>query len=87
MGEAFITKAGKFTTILQDAVESETGSRPALTTGGGTSDARFIRQFAKVAEFGLVGKSMHKVNEQVLVDDILTLKNIYVRVLKNYFSG
>ncbi|MCF6293959.1 MAG: succinyl-diaminopimelate desuccinylase [Robiginitomaculum sp.] len=86
MGEAFITKPGKFTTILQNAVESETGNRPALTTGGGTSDARFIRQFAEVAEFGLIGKSMHKVNEQVLVDDILTLKNIYVRVLKNYFS-
>ncbi|MBL4616399.1 MAG: succinyl-diaminopimelate desuccinylase [Robiginitomaculum sp.] len=85
-GEAFITKAGKFTSILQDAVEAETGERPKLTTGGGTSDARFIREFTKVAEFGLVGKSMHKINEQVLVSDILTLKNIYIRILKNYFS-
>lgn len=84
-GEAFITRAGKFTDILQDAIEAETGERAKLTTGGGTSDARFIREFAEVAEFGLVGKTIHQVNEQVLVADILTLKNIYVRILENYF--
>jgi succinyl-diaminopimelate desuccinylase len=86
MGEAFLTKPGAFTDLLQDAVEAETGQRPALTTGGGTSDARFIRAFAEVAEFGLVGSSMHKINEQVLVNDIHALTRIYRRVLESYFS-
>ncbi len=85
MGEAFLTKPGAFTDLLQNAVEAETGTRPALTTGGGTSDARFIRQFAEVAEFGLVGSSMHKINEQVQVADIETLTRIYKRVLTGYF--
>ncbi len=86
MGEAFLTKPGAFTNLLQDAVEQETGQRPALTTGGGTSDARFIRAYAEVAEFGLVGKSMHKINEQVNIADIYTLTQIYHRVLQGYFS-
>lgn len=85
-GEAFLTQPGAFTDLLQNLIEAETGQRPALTTGGGTSDARFIREFAEVAEFGLVGKTMHKVNEQVAVADIETLSRIYHRILSGYFS-
>ncbi len=86
MGEAFLTQPGTFTSILQNAVEEITGRRPALTTGGGTSDARFIKDFAPVAEFGLTGASMHKVNEHVPVSDIHDLSEIYERVLSLYFK-
>jgi succinyl-diaminopimelate desuccinylase len=86
MGEAFLTPAGTFTSLLQNAVEQVTGRRPALTTGGGTSDARFIRNYAPVAEFGLTGASMHKINEHVAVQDIQDLTEVYVRVLKLYFE-
>ncbi|WP_323762948.1 succinyl-diaminopimelate desuccinylase [Maricaulis sp.] len=85
-GEAFLTPAGSFTTLLQDCVEAETGRRPALTTGGGTSDARFIQLYAPVAEFGLVGATMHQVDERVQVSDIETLTAIYTRILKGYFK-
>jgi succinyl-diaminopimelate desuccinylase len=84
-GEAFLTPAGAFTTLLQDCVEAETGRRPALTTGGGTSDARFIQAYAPVAEFGLVGATMHQVDERVPVSDIETLTRIYTGVLTRYF--
>ncbi len=87
MGEAFLTPPGDFTTLLQDAVEEVAGTRPALTTGGGTSDARFIKAFAPVAEFGLAGASMHKVNEHVPTQDIETLSAIYERILERYFSA
>jgi succinyl-diaminopimelate desuccinylase len=86
MGEAFLTKPGSFTTVLQNAVEEVTGRRPALTTGGGTSDARFIKNYAPVAEFGLTGASMHKINEHVAVSDIHNLSTIYERVLDLYFK-
>ncbi|WP_300544784.1 succinyl-diaminopimelate desuccinylase [Maricaulis sp.] len=84
-GEAFLTPAGAFTTLLQDCVEAETGRRPALTTGGGTSDARYIQAYGPVAEFGLVGATMHQVNERVPVSDIETLTRIYTRILTCYF--
>ncbi len=86
MGEAFLTKPGTFTTVLQNAVEEVTGRRPALTTGGGTSDARFIKDYAPVAEFGLTGASMHKVNEHVPISDIHDLCTIYERMLELYFK-
>jgi len=86
MGEAFLTPPGSFTTVLQTAVEEVTGRRPALTTGGGTSDARFIKDYAPVAEFGLTGASMHKANEHVPVSDIHQLSEIYERVLALYFK-
>ena len=86
-GEAFLTPAGAFTTLLQDSVEAETGRRPALTTGGGTSDARFIQAYGPVAEFGLVGATMHQVNERVSITDIETLTRIYTRILSAYFKG
>ena len=86
-GEAFLTPAGDFTTLLQDSIEAETGIRPALNTGGGTSDARFIHHYGPVAEFGLVGSTMHQINERVPVSDIETLTRIYTRILNTYFAG
>jgi len=85
-GEAFLTPAGEFTTLLQDCVEAETGRRPALTTGGGTSDARFICHYGPVAEFGLVGATMHQVDERVPIADIECLTRIYSRILAHYFT-
>ncbi len=86
MGEAFLTPPGPFTSLLQDAVEAVCGRRPALSTGGGTSDARFIKDYAPVAEFGLAGASMHKVNEHVPLADLERLSAIYERILQLYFS-
>ena len=85
-GEAFLTPAGAFTTLLQDAIEAETGRRAALTTGGGTSHARFIHKYGPVAEFGLVGASMHQIDECVPIADIETLTRIYTRLLACYFT-
>lgn len=85
-GEAFLTPAGDFTDLIQDAVEDATGRRPALTTGGGTSDARFIRYYAPVAEFGLVGATMHQIDERVDIADIETLSTIYTDLLRRYFE-
>ena len=85
-GEAFLSTPDHFTEALKAAVEAETGRVPALTTGGGTSDARFIRYYAQVAEFGLVGATMHQVDERVDVADIETLTQIYARLIKSYFG-
>lgn len=85
-GEAFLTEPCAFTTIIQDAVERVTDRRPALSTAGGTSDARYITNYAPVCEFGLVGATMHQVDERVDVADISTLTAIYRHVLKDYFT-
>jgi succinyl-diaminopimelate desuccinylase len=85
-GEAFLTRPGPFTDLLKEAVAAETGREPALTTGGGTSDARFIKDYAPVAEFGLVGATMHQVDERVAVADIEALTRVYQRVLERYFE-
>ena len=85
-GEAFLTEPCGFTTTIQDAVETVTGRRPELSTSGGTSDARYITNYAPVCEFGLVGATMHQVNECVDVADITTLSAIYTHVLRDYFS-
>jgi succinyl-diaminopimelate desuccinylase len=85
-GEAFLTTAGPFTTLLQNAVMAETKRRPDLTTGGGTSDARFIHAYCPVVEFGLVGATMHQVDEHVDTADIETLTKIYTRILDQYFT-
>ncbi len=63
-----------------------TGRTPDLSTTGGTSDARFIRDFCPVVEFGLVGQTMHKVDEHVATDDIVKLTAIYLQVLETYFD-
>jgi succinyl-diaminopimelate desuccinylase len=83
-GEAFFTDPGPFTDLLQDAVEAAIGVRPELTTFGGTSDARFIKSVCPVAEFGLVGATMHQVDERVDVADIEALTTIYEHVLGLY---
>jgi succinyl-diaminopimelate desuccinylase len=86
-GECFLTGPGAFTALLSDAVADITGTAPDLSTGGGTSDARFIKSMCPVAELGLLGTSMHKADEQVPVADIATLQAIYTRVLERYFDN
>ena len=85
-GEAFLTEPCGFTTTIQNAVEKVTARRPALSTSGGTSDARYITHYAPVCEFGLVGATMHQVDERVDVADITTLTQIYSHILRDYFS-
>lgn len=85
-GESFLTEPCSFTDTLQDSVEAVIGKRPILSTTGGTSDARFITNYAPVVEFGLVGATMHQVNERVDVADITTLTAIYRHMLKAYFA-
>ncbi|MEO1040153.1 MAG: succinyl-diaminopimelate desuccinylase [Pseudomonadota bacterium] len=85
-GEAFLTTPGAFTRLVRDAVCANTGREPAMTTGGGTSDARFIKNYAQVVEFGLVGETMHQVDERVDVADIEQLTDIYADILQRYFA-
>ena len=86
-GEAFLTPPGDLSALVSGAVERVTGRKPELSTSGGTSDARFIKNACPVAEFGLVGQTMHKVNEQVAVKDIEALTRIYREILDGYFVG
>jgi succinyl-diaminopimelate desuccinylase len=85
-GEAFLTPPGPLSDLISEAVEAETGVAPALSTSGGTSDARFIRAHCPVVEFGLVGKSMHQVDERVAMGQIPQLTSIYRRILTGYFA-
>ncbi|GIU67626.1 succinyl-diaminopimelate desuccinylase [Candidatus Phycosocius spiralis] len=85
-GEAFFTQPGLLTQIVQDACETVTGRRPELSTTGGTSDARFIKDYCPVCEFGLVGATMHQINERVQTRDIEILSQIYEAVLECYFK-
>ncbi|WP_339637038.1 succinyl-diaminopimelate desuccinylase [uncultured Sulfitobacter sp.] len=85
-GESFITPPGALSDLVAGAVEAETGVKPELSTTGGTSDARFVKAHCPVVEFGLVGQSMHQVDEHVRVEHIGQLKSIYTRVLRNYFT-
>ena len=85
-GESFITPPGPLSDLVSRAVEAETGVRPVLSTTGGTSDARFVKDHCPVVEFGLVGQSMHQVDEHVRVDHIRQLKAIYGRILREYFA-
>jgi len=86
-GDVFLTKPGPLVTTLKDAVKSVTGRTPALTTGGGTSDARFIKDICPVVEFGLVNKTIHQVDERTSVADLETLTEIYGRFISNYFRN
>ena len=83
-GESFMTDPCKLTDVVQEAAEEVLGRRPELSTSGGTSDARFITHYANVVEFGLVGATMHQVNERVDVADIDALTNIYGAVPVSY---
>ncbi|MDP2700269.1 succinyl-diaminopimelate desuccinylase [Thalassospira sp.] len=85
-GEAFLSEPGKLAGLIADASEKITGHRPELSTTGGTSDARFIQKYCEVAEFGLVGQSMHKVDEHAMVEDIEKLTEIYIKILNSYFD-
>ncbi|SDF10505.1 succinyl-diaminopimelate desuccinylase [Sulfitobacter delicatus] len=85
-GESFITPPGALSDLVSSAVEAETGVKPELSTTGGTSDARFVKAHCPVVEFGLVGQSMHQVDEHVRVEHIHQLKSIYARVLRDYFT-
>lgn len=84
-GESFLTPPGRLTDILLATIKDKTGRQAELSTSGGTSDARFISNYAPVAEFGLVGATMHQANECVSVQDIYDLRDIYADVLKRYF--
>ncbi|MCA1335631.1 succinyl-diaminopimelate desuccinylase [Pseudooceanicola marinus] len=85
-GEAFLTPPGELSALVAGAVEAETGVTPELSTTGGTSDARFVKDLCPVVEFGLVGETMHQVDENVPVEQIPQLKAVYARVLKDYFA-
>ncbi|WP_024515793.1 succinyl-diaminopimelate desuccinylase [Bradyrhizobium sp. Tv2a-2] len=82
----FLTKPGPFTDLAVAAIEEVTGRRPELSTTGGTSDARFIASHCPVIEFGLVGQTMHQVDERASVADIETLTKIYRGILERYFA-
>ena len=85
-GEAFLTIPNKTTFMIKDVIKKITKITPKFSTTGGTSDARFIRKIAPCLEFGLVGKTMHKVDEAVSIKDLKNLTKIYSSILKNYFQ-
>lgn len=85
-GESFVTPPGALSDLIANAVEAETGKRPEASTTGGTSDARFVKNICPVVEFGLVGKTMHEVDERVEIAQIGQLKDIYARIIRDYFA-
>ncbi|SES05544.1 succinyldiaminopimelate desuccinylase [Tranquillimonas rosea] len=85
-GEAFLTPPGRLSNLVARAVEAELGVTPELSTTGGTSDARFIKEHCPVVEFGLVGRTMHAVDERVEIDQIRQLTAVYHRILRDYFA-
>ena len=85
-GEAFLTKPNKTTFMIQNIIKKITKLKPKLSTTGGTSDLRFIKAISPGLEFGLVGKTMHKVDEAVSLKDLKNLKKIYQNILQNYFK-
>lgn len=84
--ESFVTEPGAFTDLVANAVTEVTGQTPELTTGGGTSDARFITHHCPVVEFGLVGRTMHQIDENVPLEDLATLTAVYRVLLDRYFA-
>lgn len=85
-GESFLTPPGALSDLVAKSVLAETGVTPVLSTSGGTSDARFVKDHCPVVEFGLVGQTMHQVDERVSVKQIHQLKSIYTRILSDYFA-
>jgi succinyl-diaminopimelate desuccinylase len=85
-GEAFLTKPNKTTFMIQNIIKKVTKIKPKLSTTGGTSDLRFIRKISPGLEFGLVGKTMHKIDEAVPLKDLKNLTKIYFKILQNYFK-
>lgn len=84
-GESFVFEPGELSNLISDATEKVVGRRPELSTTGGTSDARFIKNHCPVAEFGLISQTMHKVDERTRIDDIIKLGEIYLAMLEAYF--
>ena len=85
-GESFLREPGEFAVVIADAAEKVLGRRPEYSTTGGTSDARFIKDFCPVAEFGLIGQTMHKVDERIEVAELHRLTEVYEAVLEGYFG-
>lgn len=85
-GDSFLTPPGHLSDILTKVIQERLGRAPELSTTGGTSDARFIKNYCPVAEFGLVGQTMHKVDERCRIDDIIALTDIYAATLERYFT-
>ena len=86
-GESFLTPPGRLSGLVQESIESVVGGETVLSTTGGTSDARFIKDYCAVAEFGAIGQTMHKVDERVALADLAALGDIYEGVLNRYFPG
>ncbi len=86
-GDTFLTPPGRLSQVIAEAVNHVTGRTPKLDTGGGTSDARFIKDHCPVAEFGTVGATAHQVDENVGVDELRALADIYTEVLSRFFAG
>jgi succinyl-diaminopimelate desuccinylase len=84
--DVFVTKPGPFTDLAVGAIAEVTGRKPKLSTSGGTSDARFIKDYCPVLEFGLVGQTMHAIDECTPVADLVTLTAIYRRIIEKYFA-
>lgn len=84
--DSFVTAPGPFVDMVRRVVEAETGILPALSTSGGTSDARFVKDHCPVVEFGLVGRFMHEVDERVPADQVRDLQRVYGRILQEYFA-
>jgi succinyl-diaminopimelate desuccinylase len=84
--DVFITKPGVFTDLAVAAITEVTGRKPHLSTSGGTSDARFIKDYCPVLEFGLVGQTMHAVDERTPIADLVTLTAVYRRIIEKYFD-
>jgi len=85
--DAFITEPGAFVGLVQDAVEQETGILPKLSTSGGTSDARFIKNYCPVLEFGPTNATIHMTDERIAVDELRATQAVYARIIENYFSS
>jgi succinyl-diaminopimelate desuccinylase len=85
-GEAFLTKPNTTTYMIQNIIKKITKIKPKLSTTGGTSDARFIRKISPCLEFGLVGKTMHKIDEAVSLKDLSNLTKIYQNILQSFFK-
>jgi succinyl-diaminopimelate desuccinylase len=86
-GDAFVTEPGAFVGIVQDAVFQETGLMPALSTSGGTSDARFIKNYCPVVEFGPTNSTIHQVNERIAIEELRATQRIYSAVIETYFGS
>ncbi len=86
-GAPFLTKPCAFSDLVRDVVQQSTGRKPDMATTGGTSDARYIKDYARVVEFGLTTATIHKVNEWAAIDDIKQLARIYEKIITNYFAS